>query len=552
MSQQKFELYFKNFKRKSFPLSAFASHNFPTDSIFWVEGSLEFIQRICKFIPYPSQCILVYPDKRRSQRCRLPRGWGKMNWQKISHQSQGGITNLISCVGTPFAFVIPIISPSPLVRSLRHVLDPLVKGKVVDPPFSDPSILSTSDLLPAQQLKSLVMCPSVYSRTQMVMRMLTHKEIALAFDLPLSTIRLLEADQSLPLPDLSTCVPGKVGYAVASAVSQCAAAISQVLASALLQPVPTLLPLEHPGVLEPCLPSTTIYGPLEFSGHSTGADRSHLLSSPLTGPASQTLTRAMSQGAILDVFHSERRDVHAEGKALLVSTKTSLARDVPSNKVSVITPPPRSLPSICAVSPSLPSVPTSLHCSKFLPFSVFPVVKGFSLGYPPHIEAAMLKELNTKAPTTKEKLSFWVHSICHDYSAAASMGISITDYRTGGQPLPPQATSSKVAKADDAQVPTHCWDEKVMHHFSHLKEKDSARVAQALDVLRDKIFLPRFRLNVWRSFRRYAWIKINTATTTAARQDFHKDCTCARAILLRVLGGWLDANNCLNSGCSWW
>lgn len=314
----------------------------------------------------------------------------------------------------------------------------------------------------------------------------------------------------------------------------------------------TLLPSEYPGVLGPCRSATVIYGLPEFSDHSAGSGRSQPVSSPFIGPASHTSRGDTSQVANPDVFFSGQGDAQAEGKEHIETTAEGQ--------------PPRTI------------MHRSKTCSKFIPLLAFPVEKEFTLSYPPNVESAMLAELNAKAPMTKKDLTFWGHSINHDYSVAASMGISITAYRTGRQlllteknpllgkmlsslsepalPVRSVPSSSKVAKADDALIATHFWDQRVIAQFSHLQgpsqQWSSSEVTKALSILREKFLLPRFRLNIWKSFRRYAWRQINARPTNAGRIEFAKDCQCLRKILLKVLGGWLDSNHCLNPGCSWW
>ena len=155
-----------------------------------------------------------------------------------------------------------------------------------------------------------------------------------------------------------------------------------------------------------------IYELPEFSGHSAGSSRSQPVSSPFIGPASHTSWGDTSQIANPDVFFSGQGDAQAEGKEHIETKAESQ--------------PPRTV------------MDRSKTCSKFVPLLALPVEKGFTLGYLPNVESTMLAELKAKAPMTKKDLTFWCHSINHDYSVAASMGISITAYKTGRQILLPE------------------------------------------------------------------------------------------------------------------
>ena len=86
--------------------------------------------------------------------------------------------------------------------------------------------------------------------------------------------------------------------------------------------------------------------------------------------------------------------------------------------------------------------------------------------YPLNIETVILKELNNKAPIQKRDIRLCLHSIEHDYSTAASMGISVEEYRAGRcvtrNKEKDYETKTKAEdgnhKMDNAEVPTHIWD----------------------------------------------------------------------------------------------
>ena len=171
------------------------------DSLAWVwmEGSKAFLSQSIKTL------MEVAPGLKRIGVCLEDGSFGeqevKGEWVKLAHEDVGGLTTSLCWVyapGKPSDLLLE--NQSGVRRSLKHVLDPLEKGRLGRPvDLENPRVLHPDDRIrwDAKAETLWVLAPSVFHKG-LVVRQLSLKELFGIYDVPKDIRHFFKSRRNLP------------------------------------------------------------------------------------------------------------------------------------------------------------------------------------------------------------------------------------------------------------------------------------------------------------------------------------------------------------------